>query len=87
MYRTCPGIEPETVAAFPSYRYKSSQDKAEDQTDTSIAVRAVSTLQPQEDTILAVHRRASEPALPSPRSGMALIDAEAIKYVSSAVLH
>ena len=80
IYRTCPGIEPDVVAAFPSYCYKTAEGADEPQADKSIAIRAVSTLQPQEETILAVNRRASEPALPSPRLGAPLLDAETIKY-------
>lgn len=68
------------VAAFPSYCYKAAEASAADQTDKSIAVRALSTTEPPEETILAVNRRASEPALPSPRLGAPLLDADAVKY-------
>ena len=46
-----------------------------------MAARAMSTWQPKEATILAVERRASEPAMPSPTKLAAHnMDAEAIKY-------
>lgn len=65
--RTCTGIEPETVASFPSYRYKAEGE-------LSVTARAVSTRQSkqaaaEEDAgVLIGSRRASEPVLPSPRS-------------------
>ena len=64
--RTCTGIEPETVASFPSYRYKAEGGH-------SVTARAASTRQSkqaavEEDAeVLIGSRRASEPVLPSPR--------------------
>ena len=64
--RTCTGIEPETVASFPSYRYKAKGGH-------SVTARAASTRQSkqaaaEEDAeVLIGSRRASEPVLPSPR--------------------
>lgn len=65
--RTCTGIEPETVASFPSYRYQAKGD-------FSVTARAASTRHTkqapaaEEDAeVLIGSRRASEPVLPSPR--------------------
>lgn len=64
--RTCTGIEPETVASFPSYRYKAEGGH-------SVTARAASTRQnkqaaaEEEAEVLIGSRRMSEPVLPSPR--------------------
>ena len=78
--RTCPGIEPEAIASFPSYRYEA----AEGEVEKGIAARAVSTWEPRQETIPAVGRRASEPAMPSPSKLAAHnMDEETIKYDST----
>lgn len=61
--RTGTGIEPHTVASFPSYRYKA-------EAGWSVTTRAASTKQPpaEEDSeTLLGSRRASAPVLPLPR--------------------
>lgn len=63
--RTCMGIEPGTVAGFPSYRYQEEGGQ-------SVTARAASTRHLSKDVQveveeLVVSRRASEPVLSSPR--------------------
>jgi len=61
--RTCTGIEPETVASFPSYRYQEEGGQ-------SVTARAVSVRQTGEAVVAAdegtVERRKSEPVFSSP---------------------
>lgn len=61
--RTCTGIEPETVASFPSYRYQEEGGQ-------SVTARAVSVRQTGEAVVTAdegtVERRKSEPVFSSP---------------------
>jgi len=61
--RTCTGIEPETVAAFPSYRYQEEGGQG-------VTARAVSVRQTGEAVVEVdggtVERRKSEPVFPSP---------------------
>ena len=61
--RTCTGIEPETVASFPSYRYQEEGGQG-------VTARAVSVRQAVEAVIEvdegAVERRKSEPVFSSP---------------------
>ncbi|DBA74447.1 TPA: hypothetical protein ACH3X1_011194 [Trebouxia sp. C0004] len=61
--RTCTGIEPETVASFPSYRYQEEGRQ-------SVTARAVSVCQTGEAVVEvdegAVERRKSEPVFSSP---------------------
>ncbi|KAL0035152.1 hypothetical protein WJX79_003689 [Trebouxia sp. C0005] len=61
--RTCTGIEPETVASFPSYRYQEEGGQ-------SVTARAVSVHQTGEAVVevheRTVERRKSEPVLSSP---------------------
>ncbi len=61
--RTCTGIEPETVASFPSYRYQ--EEGGQDVTARAVSVRqtAEAVVEVDEGT---VERRKSEPVFSSP---------------------
>ena len=79
--RTRTGIEPETVADFPSYRYKAEC------AGLAVTVRAASSRHSkqapaaeEEAEVLISSRRASEPVLPSPRLAAGGVE-DPIKWV------
>ena len=73
--RTCTGIEPATVASFPSYRHQAEGGQG-------VTARAMSTCHNKEAVVQVdeetVARRNSEPALSSPRPAAMGVD-DAIK--------